>query len=199
MDWVIDRIIEAKRPHLNQVSIHIGEFYATSEPTVITTFLGSCVSACLYDWKHGIGGMNHILLPGRAKWNEFNAAARFGINAMELLINAMMKLGAEKTKIYAKVFGGANVIPGLSEENSVGVKNARFVLDFLRNESIPVEAQDLGGYKSRKLFFHTDTGTVYVRRSHSMKSNQLAEQERKKLEKLSGQLDKPTDIVLFNT
>lgn len=179
------------------VSIHIGEYHASREPVVISTFLGSCVAACLYDWKNIIGGMNHILVPGRASFRDFNPPARYSINAMELLINAMLDLGADKRKIHAKVFGGANVIPGLSEEHAVGAKISEFVLEFLARESIPVTAQDLGGYKSRKLFFHTDTGSVYVRRSHSMKSSHLAVLEQKKLNRLEEKIMKPADVVFF--
>lgn len=186
-------------PEKNVVSIHIGEYFASRQPFVITTFLGSCVAACLYDWKNNIGGMNHILVPGKARMNEFNALARFSINAMELLINAMMSLGADRGKIYAKLFGGANVIPGLSEDNPIGLKNARFVADFLKNERIPIESKDLGGFKSRRIFFHTDTGAVYVKRSHSMKSSRLADLERRKLEDIAKQLEKPTDVTLFDS
>lgn len=191
-------IIQRKESGLKTVSIHIGEYVASSNPIVISTFLGSCVAACLFDRKNLIGGMNHILVPGKARFVDFNSAARFSINAMELLINAMLKLGADRKKIIAKVFGGANVIPGLSEENSVGAKNAAFVLEFLRNERIRVLARDLGGYKSRKIFFHTDTGSVYLRRSHSMKSSHLAILEQKKLEKLNRQMEQPSDITLFD-
>lgn len=183
---------------LKTVSIHIGEYYASHEPVVITTFLGSCVAACLYDWKNRIGGMNHILVPGKATYRDFNAPARFSINAMELLINAMMKLGADKEKIYAKVFGGANVIPGLAEDNSVGSKISEFVLEFLSNEKIRVVGRDLGGDKSRKVFFHTDTGNVYLRRSHSMKSSHLAVMEQKKLRSIAKQLEKPSDVIIFD-
>ncbi|GAB6096338.1 chemoreceptor glutamine deamidase CheD [Desulfatiferula olefinivorans] len=183
---------------LKTVTIHIGEYYASRETAVITTFLGSCVAACLFDGTHRIGGMNHILVPGRASFRDFNAPARYSINAMELLINAMLTLGAEKRKIQAKVFGGANVIPGLTEGQAVGAKISEFVLEFLACEGIPVAARDLGGYKSRKIFFHTDTGVVYVRRSHSMKSNQMALMERASLNRLKDIVSKPSDVVLFD-
>lgn len=198
METERQHIIERKASGLKTVGIHIGEYFASRNPIVISTFLGSCVAACLYDRKRRIGGMNHILVPGKARYVDFNSAARFSINAMELLINAMLKLGADRNDIIAKVFGGANVIPGLSEVNSVGSKNCKFVLEYLKNERIRLMAQDLGGYKSRKLFFHTDTGSVYLRRSHSMKSSHLALMEQKKLEKLAKQMEQPTDIVLFN-
>jgi chemotaxis protein CheD len=191
--------IERKGMSLKHVSIHIGEYYASSDPVVISTLLGSCVSACLYDWKNGIGGMNHILVPGKASFEKFNAAARYSINAMELLINGMMILGADRRNMWAKVFGGANVIPALSEENSVGAKNCEFVLMFLERERIQVVSRDLGGYKSRKIYFHTNNGDVYVRRSQTMKSSQIAALEQEKLKKISRQVEKPADVVWFDS
>jgi chemotaxis protein CheD len=89
-------------------------------------------------------------------------------------------------------------MPGLTSGQAVGSKISEFVLDFLDCERIPVVARDLGGYKSRKIFFHTDTGTVYVRRSHSMKSNQMALMEQQSLNRLNETLEKPSEVVLFD-
>ncbi len=180
-----------------KVNISIGDYYASREPTVLSTLLGSCVSACLYDWKNKVGGMNHILLPGKADFEKYGKTARYSINAMELLINAMMKLGAEKRRIVAKVFGGANVISGISGEYSVGPKISEFVLNFLKTESIHITGQDLGGEKSRKLFFHTDTGEVFLRRSSSLYHSYYKELEKKKIEEIRKKLDRKTDITLF--
>jgi len=78
-----------------QINIHIGDYYASEEPVIITTLLGSCVAVCLFDGENRIGGMSHIFLPGRAEWDRFDSSARYGINAMELLINKIMKLGGD--------------------------------------------------------------------------------------------------------
>ncbi|MDM8535516.1 chemotaxis protein CheD, partial [Desulfobacterales bacterium HSG17] len=92
------------------VDIHIGEFHASGQPTVISTLLGSCVAVCLYDPIKQIGGMNHILMPGRADMKRFDMSARYGINAMELLINRIMNLGGKRRNLVAKIFGGAKTI-----------------------------------------------------------------------------------------
>ena len=181
-----------------KVTIHIGEYFASQEPLVITTFLGSCVAVCLFDWKKKIGGMNHILIAGEASFKEYNAPARYSINAMELLINAMMNLGAARKNLAAKVFGGANVIPHIPEEDSVGLRISEFVLQFLDRERINITAQDLGGHKSRRVFFHTDTGAVFLHRSNSLKSSHLALLEQKKLIKLSVKTEKPGKITWFD-
>lgn len=179
------------------VTIHIGDFFASSEPLVISTFLGSCVAACLFDPDRGIGGMNHILVPGKASFRDFNAEARFGINAMELLINALMRLGAGRSRIKAKVFGGAQVIPTFSEKGAVGQKNAEFVLEFLKRENIDVVSQDLGGCTSRRIFFHTDSAQVFLKRGHTLSSKHLARLEQEKIKAIREKLSESGDITWF--
>src|SRR5208337_4972741 len=120
------------------ICIHIGGFHASREPTIIETLLGSCVAACLYDPVARVGGMNHILLPGKADLDHFDNVARYAVNAMELLINRVMNLGGERYRLVAKVFGGALVLPAVSPENGVGIRNSEFVREFLKMEAIPV-------------------------------------------------------------
>lgn len=143
-------------PDLGPRPFHIsqGEF-ATSDGTgrSISTILGSCVATCLHDPVARVGGMNHFLLP---EANGSTApAASFGINAMELLINAMIKQGADRRRLTAKVFGGARMIAGLSD---VGAKNAAFVLDFLKREGIECTGQSLGGTQARRIQFWPEDG-----------------------------------------
>jgi chemotaxis protein CheD len=180
-----------------ETSIHIGEYYASEVPTIIYTLLGSCVAVCLYDRKKRIGGMNHILLPGNASMDKFNDCARYGINAMELLIAKMVKLGGEKRNLAAKVFGGANLLPSIPYERCVGKKNVFFVLNFLSKASIPVLSQDVGGNDSRKVFFHTDTGDVYLKRSLSIHYQNILDQEKMALKTINNQKNKSNDILFF--
>ncbi|MGA2401571.1 MAG: chemotaxis protein CheD [Syntrophobacteraceae bacterium] len=95
------------------IRIHIGGLHASKEPAVIDTVLGSCVAVCLHDAVERIGGMNHILLPGEAELTHFDTSARYGINAMELLINTIATLGGNRRRIAAKAFGGAHILPEL--------------------------------------------------------------------------------------
>lgn len=143
-----------------QFTIKIGELYATDEPTVIYTLLGSCVAVCIYDTEKMVGGMNHIFLPGD---NKFDSSTRYGENAMKYLIKNICTLGANRDNLVAKAFGGAHVIPTISKEFGVGPKIVDFVIDYLKKENIKIIAHDFGGNKTRKVFFHTDTGLAYVR------------------------------------
>ena len=123
---------------------------------VLGTLLGSCVAACICDPEAGIGGLNHFLLPddgGAAQTGAARAttnATRYGVHAMEMLINEILKMGGARPRLQAKVFGGANVI-ALSSVNPVGERNQAFTIDFLRREGIPVTATDMGGARARRV------------------------------------------------
>lgn len=177
------------------VKILPGEFYATTEDTLIVTVLGSCVSVCLRDPKLKIGGMNHFLLPSddSAKDSALSESARYGVFAMELLINQLFKLGAVKSRLQAKIFGGGNVLKGLTL-NSVGQRNAEFIVDYLKAENIPVLAGDLLDEYPRKVYFFPNTGKVLVRKIKSLHNTTILDREteyRQKIRevKASGEVD----------
>jgi chemotaxis receptor (MCP) glutamine deamidase CheD len=150
-----------------KVRIFIGEVRASAEPLLLQTLLGSCVAVCLRDPESRIGGMNHILIPGSCHNDQL--PSRFGVHAMELLINQIMRLGGDRRKLVAKAFGAANVVPSL-QAPTVGDHNAIFVRAFLAAESIPLVAQRLGGTHAVQVHFRTDTGKVIV---HSVDGSRL--------------------------
>jgi len=180
------------------VKIHIGEIYTSSEPAVIETILGSCVSVCLFDPRKQTGGMNHILLPGKAELDKFDDATRYGINAMEVLINSMMKLGSRRRDILAKIFGGAHIIRSIAKHMAPGQKNIRFVEEFLDLEEIPIVSRNTGGYNGRKIYFYTHTGDVFLKTLPNPKFEVLAREEDQYTELVSCLLDTtPSDVELF--
>lgn len=149
------RPIAADRPrHIAQGEYATGDGRGGS----ISTILGSCVASCLYDPVSGVGGMNHFLVPDGASAGV--QAASFGINAMELLINAVIKQGGDRMRLRAKVFGGARMIAGLTD---IGAKNGEFVLEFLRRESIVCVGASLGGVQARRIEFWPETGRARQR------------------------------------
>lgn len=174
------------------VKILPGEYFSTSNDTLMVTVLGSCVSACLIDTRNGVAGMNHFLLPSdKGSEGEFCEASRYGMYAMELLLNQMMVLGADKRQIQAKVFGGGNVVRGISHTN-VGQMNAEFVTSYLRRERIPVLASDLMGDYARKIYFFPDTGQVMVKRIRQFNNSTIMDREsayRVKLKQQPGEGD----------
>ncbi len=160
------------------VKILPGEYFATTSDTLIVTVLGSCVSACIRDRVSGIAGMNHFLLPndGSGQDNLLSESARYGAYAMEILINHLIKLGARRERLEAKVFGGGNVLKGFTAIN-VGERNAEFVLDYLQLERIPIVGKDLLDNFPRKVYFFPDTGQVLVRKIKSLHNNTIMDRE----------------------
>lgn len=162
-----------------------GEFFAARQPTVVSTILGSCVAACLFDPEARIGGLNHFMLPFHV--SDLALSARYGVHAMELLINEIMKLGGDRRRLRAKVFGGANVFRFADSPWNVGRCNAEFVRKFLETENIPVVAQRLGGEEPLRVHFVTDTGKAFVKAIAHSKSILEREQllDRKATEQLT--------------
>lgn len=144
---------------LEQVNLIQGETYVSDNPReVIVTILGSCVAACVWDPVAQIGGMNHFLLPGvRSKDSQ---GLRYGMNSMEILINGLLKQGAQRQCLKAKLFGGANLIKSMAQ---IGSKNAQFADWYMQNEGIEVVARCFGGERGRKVRFCPTTGQAQRR------------------------------------
>lgn len=145
-----------------------GEYYFTSDDMMITTVLGSCVSACIRDRVSGIGGMNHFMLPdgGNDADSPISSSMRYGTYAMEILINEVLKAGARRENLEAKVFGGGAVLRGFNAIN-VGERNAKFVKDYLRTENIRITAEDLNDIWPRKVNYFPRSGKVMVKKLKS--------------------------------
>jgi chemotaxis protein CheD len=170
---------------LEAVKILPGQYHAGSGPVGMSTVLGSCISTCLWDPALRIGGMNHFMLPGDngTAGSPVTKSARFGVYAMELLINDMLKLGAERRRLVAKVFGGGRLLRGFGTLD-VGGRNCAFVLEFLKVEGIPVLAQDLLDNYPRKVHFSPENGKVMLKKLDRMRDDIVQRQEREYLRSL---------------
>jgi len=155
-----------------------GEYYFTAKDMLIVTVLGSCVAACIRDRVTGVGGMNHFMLPdgGNDADSPVSASMRYGTYAMEILINDLLKAGARRENLEAKVFGGGNVLRGFIAIN-VGERNAQFVRDYLKAENIRITAEDLNDVHPRKVYFFPRTGKVLVKKLKQMNNNTLVNRE----------------------
>lgn len=174
IDWPADK----------RKTIHPGEYHVARGEMMISTLLGSCVAACLYDPVMKVIGMNHFLLANKRYSQGMpvvaSEAGRYGIYAMELLINSMLKVGAQKRNLKAKVFGGGNVLPGVDGSTSffaIGDVNSRFVTEFLNMEKIPILASGLGGNFGRVVHFTSGDYSVYVKRITQSRTKQLEKRE----------------------
>lgn len=154
-----------------------GEFCATGEDILLVTVLGSCVAACIRDRRSGIGGMNHFMLPDAGDPSEpLAASARYGVHAMEMLLNDLSKLGADRRALEAKVFGGGAVVQGMTASR-VGERNAAFVLEFLGREGIPVVSRDLLGEEARRVHYFPRTGRALVKKLQNLRNDTIAQRE----------------------
>jgi chemotaxis protein CheD len=117
---------------------------------------------------------------------------------MELLINRIMNLGGQRPNLVAKVFGGAHVLPAVSPENGMGARNSEFVLEFLQMEAIPVVSRDLGGHDTRNIYFHTDSGEVFLKRTHPTCYKNAGFEERRLLELARRKAEESGEVALFN-
>ncbi|WP_373987920.1 chemoreceptor glutamine deamidase CheD [Duganella sp. BuS-21] len=171
-----------------------GEYFHTNKDMLIVTVLGSCVSACIRDRVTGLGGMNHFMLPdGGGDGSPVSASARYGTYAMEILINDLLKAGARRENLEAKVFGGGAVLKGFTAIN-VGERNAAFVLNFLKVEKIRLVAEDLNDIYPRKVYFFPRTGKVLVKKLMQSHNDTLVKREieyasRLKVAPVGGEID----------
>jgi chemotaxis protein CheD len=157
------------------VKVLPGEYYVADEEILIVTVLGSCIAACLWDRVAHIGGMNHFMLPDGDGTEAFG---RYGSYAMELLINEMLKGGARRENLQAKIFGGGQVMQNFTTLN-VGERNTRFVQDYLQTERIPIVSKDVLDIYPRKVCYFPVSGKAMVKRLASTHGEVLEVEERK--------------------
>jgi chemotaxis protein CheD len=158
----------------NAVKVLPGEYFVTGEKIVICTVLGSCIAACLWDRTMNIGGMNHFMLP---EGDSTDVSGRYGSYAMEVLINEMIKLGARRETMQAKIFGGGQVMANFTTMN-VGERNTEFVTQYLQTERIPIVSEDVLDIYPRKVVYFPVTGKAMVKRLAHAHPEVLVEQER---------------------
>ena len=189
------------------LTIFAGECYVSRTSEIISTVLGSCIAVCLHDEAAGIGGMNHFMLPENGKEpgphlsgsslkeNELSQKSmRYGITSMEVLIAEMMKSGADRKRLTAKIFGGGKVLRAANNVTSVGDKNIGFTRAFLKMEGIPILGENVGEFHGRKIFFLTDKNSVFVKR---VELEPAVIEERKYMKQLEEIKNAGTDITIF--
>ncbi len=145
--------------------IQPGECYVSAEDEMISTLLGSCVSVCLHDSERRVSGMNHFMLPGRLTHRDIleNRSARYGINAINKLLDLMEKAGALRNHLIGKVFGGGHVIDSVLDSDRIPSENVRLAIVMLELEDIPIEEMVVGGAFARKILMEVISGRVFMK------------------------------------
>lgn len=168
------------------VKVLPGEFFVHDEDILVMTTLGSCIAACIWDRDKRVGGMNHFLLPDAGTGGSSGGAdgGRYGSYAMDLLIGELVKRGANRSTMEAKVFGGGAVISGMSSIN-VGERNTAFVIDYLKTERIPIVSKDVLDIYPRKVCFLPHSGKAMVKRLAPANTDALVQQDRLAAQKVA--------------
>ena len=189
-----------KRHNIFSAKILPGEFYVSMHGELISTVLGSCISACIRDVKMGIGGMNHFMLPmgceeEHAGKYHLTSATRYGNFAMEMLINEILKAGGKRKNLEVKLFGGGRVLASMTKID-IGNKNINFVHEYLEEEGLSITCEDTGDIYPRKVLFFADTGKVRVKKLKNMHNDTIKKREEKYRKSID---EKPVqgDIELF--
>ncbi|WP_064435843.1 chemoreceptor glutamine deamidase CheD [Pseudoalteromonas neustonica] len=173
-----------------------GEFYVSKNDELITTVLGSCIAACVYDEQVGVGGMNHFMLPiekGQELTSAHSLNCRYGNWAMEFLINEVLKNGASRANLKIKLFGGGQIIRTMTD---IGLGNISFAQAYVQEEGLRLVSQDVGGPWPRKVVFHPQTGKAHVKKLRSVQNENIEKREVNYLHNIEKQ-ELKTDIELF--
>jgi chemotaxis protein CheD len=176
-----------------------GEYYVTTHDELIVTTLGSCISACVRDRIYGVGGMNHFMLPAQMlesdSWRDsrISLANRYGNNAMENLINDILKNGGERRNLEIKIFGGGRI---LAQMTDIGKRNITFIENYIATENISLLAKDVGSSYPRKVIYHPVSGKVKVKKLRALQNNTIIERETRYLQNIQ-QRPFEGDIELF--
>ena len=170
-----------RQTNKEMVKILPGEFYVTTSDEVIATVLGSCISVCIRDVKLGIGGMNHFMLPENNKkqddtwkYNEVDKAARYGSDAMEQLVNEILKNGGSKKRFEVKITGGGRI---MAKMNDIGSKNIAFIKQYLNTEGYTISSEDVGEVFPRKVRYFPRTGKLQVKKLRSLHNDTIITRE----------------------
>ena len=183
------------------IMLTAGEYLATQNGEVLCTIVGSCIATCIYDEGKKVAGMNHFLLPGMVRPDEMLSCdvGRYGMFAMELLIGELIKLGARRKELKAKLFGGGRVLAFREDDGDVTGSNISFARKFLELEGIPTVKEDLGGKEGRKILFFSDTNRVLLKRFDIRRRGQfLQKEEAYKARVFQKRLEK-SPVMLFKT
>ncbi len=150
---------------MSNIVVGISDWKICKNPEVLVTYaLGSCVGSCLYDKVTGIAGLSHIMLPDStsAEGKTVNRM-KFADTALPDMLAEMIKMGADKRRIQAKIAGGALMFATRSEQFNIGERNVAAVKKALSALRIPIIASDTGLNYGRTVFFQSADGKVVIK------------------------------------
>jgi chemotaxis protein CheD len=181
------------------IMLMAGDYFATQNGEVLYSVVGSCIATCIYDMEREVAGMNHFLLPGMVHPDEMlsSEVGRYGMFAMELLIGELIKLGARREGLQAKLFGGGNVLEFRNNDGNITRSNIRFAKKYLELEGILTVKEDLGGNSGRKILFFTDSGRVLLKRFDMRNDRQFLQNEEAYTRRIFRKRPGKSPVMLF--
>lgn len=185
---------------IDMVNINPGEYFVSKEEIIISTVLGSCVAVAFHDPVNKIGGLNHFMLPGNVNKDNFymTESGKYGMFAMELLVNDLIKKGAQRRNLIAKVFGGGSVLRTTeSYTGKIPKDNIEFAFKYLETEKFRIETSDVGGRHARKILYFPFTNKILLKRITGNLITAVEEEEEEYLTKIKKQAAKKNEATLF--
>ncbi|NOZ59810.1 MAG: chemotaxis protein CheD [Euryarchaeota archaeon] len=146
------------------IVVDIADVKAATEPArLVSIGLGSCVGVALFDSSCKVGSLAHIMLPTSRGYEPVDNRAKYADTAIPMALEEMEKLGASRSRIVAKIAGGAKMFSFIPKDDYIGRKNVLAVKQALKKEDIEIVAEDTGGNVGRTVEFDTSSGTLLVK------------------------------------
>lgn len=149
-----------------EVRVGIADLNVVISPDrLITVGLGSCIGIAIHDRYSNVAGLAHIMLPDSTQFSNVTNPLKFADLAIPLLIEKMIKQGANKRHMKAKIAGGASMFnfPDKKMMTDIGARNGEAVKVALGKVNIPLISEDIGGNKGRTMILNADSGMVQIR------------------------------------
>jgi len=151
------------------VFIGIGEYQIGVAPIVIATLgLGSCIGIAILDPISRIGGLAHIMLPDSSTVSDKSVRSKFADTAVVDMVNDMIRLGAKRERMVAKIAGGAHMFGLENDVLKVGQRNIIATKEILNRLRIPISSEEVGGSVGRTVHFYTENGKFQIKSVNSL-------------------------------
>ena len=148
-----------------QLRVDMGDVTITEPNNSLITTVGSCVAVCIYDSYKKVGGMVHIVHPKRSMLVKSNNPSKFADTAVPILVSKLAESGAKKVNLKAKISGGANMFPTIQQDvMQIGKDNVEAVKLSLKDQRIPLIAEDVGGEMGRRIEFLVGPNKLVIRK-----------------------------------
>ena len=150
-------------PMVEEVRVDMADMKVESRQVELLTSVGSCVEICVHDPIHKCGGLAHIMLANSSDPSHEPLPSKFADTAVPALAKGIERLTGKETRLTARIAGGANMFPTLTNSLDIGGKNVKAVKKALQNHNIRLAGEDVGGDHGRRISFNVASGLTVIR------------------------------------